>query len=302
MRYFGKNIKLIVNKLAISYTDQGPEDSPVIIFIHGFPLNKSMWTKQLDALKDNYRVIAYDIRGHGESESGTSVFSIERFVSDLLYFMDALKIDKASICGLSTGGYIALNAIENYPNRFESLVLSDTLCIGDSKKTIETLINSTLTIKKNGVKKYAEESVKNLFAPTSFTTKASEIAAVIEMIQNTSEESLIKTLMALCFREQTCSLIHQIKVPTLILVGEHDIITPPELANFMHEKIKDSRIHIIAESGHLSNMENPTEFNNQLVKFFASVYKKQEVTSPAISGSYLKQIKYQLALFLSFKI
>lgn len=302
MRYFGNNIKLIVNNLAISYTDLGEDDAPVIIFIHGFPLNKSSWNQQLNVLKENYRVIAYDVRGHGESESGTSTFSIERFVSDLLYFMDALKIDKASICGLSMGGYIALNAIVNNPNRFESLVLSDTHCIGDMKKTIEKRINSIQTIGKNGVKKYAEESLKNLFAPASFTTKASEITAVKEMIETTSEESLIKTLLALAIREETCSLVHYINVPTLILVGEHDIITPPEVAAFMHEKITNSKLHIIADAGHLSNLENSTEYNNQLIKFFATVYKKSEVTPPYIPNSYVKQIWNQLNVILSLKI
>ena len=301
MRYFGNNIKMMVNDLAVSYTDQGEDDAPVIIFIHGFPLNKSSWNKQLDVLKENYRVIAYDIRGHGESESGTSAFSIERFVSDLLYFMDSLKIEKASLCGLSMGGYIALNAIENYPNRFESLVLSDTHCMGDSKKTIEKRLNSILTIKKKGIKQYAEESLKNLFAPESFTTKVSEIAAVKEMIINTSEESLTKTLMALSIREETCSLLHYIKIPTLILVGEHDIIAPSEVASFMHEKIKNSMLHIIADAGHLSNLENPTEFNHQLIKFFGSVYKKQEVSSEDGSGSYLNQLWEQFNLLLFSK-
>jgi 3-oxoadipate enol-lactonase len=301
MRYFGNNIKMMVNDLAVSYTDQGEDDAHVIIFIHGFPMNKSSWNKQLDVLKENYRVIAYDIRGHGESESGTSAFSIERFVSDLLYFMDALKIEKASLCGLSMGGYIALNAIENCPNRFDSVVLSDTHCINDSKKIIEKRLNSIESINKNGVKKYAEDTVKNLFAPESFSTKTSEIEAVKEMIVNTSEESLTKTLLALCIREETCSLLHYIKIPTLILVGEHDIIAPPEVATFMHEKIKNSMLHIIAGAGHLSNLENPTEFNHQLIKFFATVYKKEEVSFPYFSGSYLTKMWNQLSLLLSIK-
>ena len=104
MRYFGNNIKTLVNKLVVSYTDNGPDEAPVIIFIHGFPLNKTMWDNQVDALKENYRVISYDIRGHGDSEQGNEDFFINLFVKDLLHLMDALKIEKASICGLSMGG------------------------------------------------------------------------------------------------------------------------------------------------------------------------------------------------------
>jgi len=300
MRYFGNNIKLIVNKLAISYTDQGPEDSPVIIFIHGFPLNKSMWDKQMDALKDKYRVIAYDIRGHGESESGISTFSIELFTSDLLYLMDVLKIEKASVCGLSMGGYIALNAITNYPQRFESLVLCDTNCIADTLETIQSRLSASDSISEDGINNYAAESVKHLFAPESFTSRMDEIDAVKEMIQNTSEETLIKTLMALCVREQTCSLIHQIKVPTLILVGEEDKITPPAAAKFMHAKIKDSILHVIEHAGHLSNLENTEDFNDQLTGFFDWVYKIPENENESGDSSFIKEINNKLNMFLSF--
>jgi 3-oxoadipate enol-lactonase len=299
MRYFGNNIKLIVNNLMVNYTDQGPDDAPAIIFIHGFPLNKTMWDKQVNALKENYRVITYDIRGHGESESGISTFSIELFVSDLLYLMDALKIEKASVCGLSMGGYIALNAITNYPQRFESLVLCDTNCIADSLETIESRIKTSDSISVDGINNYAEESVKHLFALESFTTHADEIDAVKEMIQNTSEETLIKTLMALCVREQTCSLIHQIKVPTLILVGEEDKITPPAAAKFMHAKIPNSILHVIDHAGHLSNMENPVEFNKLLKTFFGTVYKEQTITSTYTGNSILSQLRYKLNILLS---
>ena len=300
MRYFGEKIKLMVKNLVVSCTDFGLDESPVIIFIHGFPLNKSMWNKQLDALKDKYRVIAYDIRGHGESESGISTFSIELFASDLLYLMDALKIEKASVCGLSMGGYIALNAITNYPQRFESLVLCDTNCIADSLETIESRIKASDSISEDGINKYAEESVKHLFAPESFTSRMDEIDAVKEMIQHTSEETLIKTLMALCVREQTCSLIHQIKVPTLILVGEEDKITPPAAAKLMHAKIKDSILHVVEHAGHLSNMENPDDFNDQLTGFFDWVYKAPENESRSGDHSIVKELRNKLNIFFSF--
>jgi pimeloyl-ACP methyl ester carboxylesterase len=137
MRYFGNNISMVVNEMVVSYSDLGPDNAPVIIFIHGFPLNKSMWNKQVEVLKDNFRVIAYDIRGHGESDTGNDPFSIDLFVDDLIRFMNALKIHKASLCGLSMGGYIALKAIEDNSERFEALVLCDTTCKTDLPKVKE---------------------------------------------------------------------------------------------------------------------------------------------------------------------
>jgi 3-oxoadipate enol-lactonase len=266
------NFEMIINNLLVSYTDEGQKGSSVIIFIHGFPFNKSMWNLQVELLKDNYRPITYDIRGHGNSNAGNEVFSIDLFVNDLISFMDALKIDKAILCGLSMGGYIALNAIEKYNERFDALILSDTQCIADTPEAKEKRIKAIESIRKTGVEKYAEESIKNLFAPESFTTRVKEIEDVREMIVKTSEQSLCSTLLALSVRKETCHMLSEIKVPVLIMVGNEDKITPPAAARFMHEKIKGSLLKIIDHAGHLTNLENPDEFNVQLKKFVESVY------------------------------
>ena len=262
---------MIINNLPVSYTDEGQKESSVIIFIHGFPFNKSMWNSQVETLKDNCRTIAYDIRGHGDSFAGDEVFSIDLFLNDLISLMDTLKIDKAILCGLSMGGYIALNAIEKHNARFDALILSDTQCIADTPEAKEKRMMAIETIRKTGVEKYAEESIKNLFAPESFTTRIKEIADIREMIMKTSPQSLCNTLLALSVRKETCTKLSAIKVPVLIMVGSEDKITPPSAARFMHEKIKGSQLKIIDHAGHLSNMENPDEFNVQLRKFVASV-------------------------------
>lgn len=272
MRDVGNNIKITVNNLTVCYNDEGQEGAPVIIFIHGFPFNKSMWDKQIKVLKDNYRVIAYDVRGHGSSDVGTGIYSIELFVNDLINLMEALKIDKAILCGLSMGGYIALRAIENYPDHFDALILCDTNCIADTSEVKEKRMKTIENIKKDGVEAFAEDSLKNLFAPESFTSKEAEIASTREMIVNTSKKTLYKTLRAFYERKETCGSLPNIKVPVLIMVGNEDKITPPAAAQLMHEKIEDSILCILEQAAHLSNMENPTEFNNQLEKFVSTVY------------------------------
>ena len=267
MHYLEKSLTLTSYNQTVSYIDEGVNTASTIIFIHGFPLNKTMWNKQFGELKENYRVIAYDIRGHGNSDSGDGNFSIELFVTDLLSFMDALKIDKTILCGFSMGGYIALNAIENYPERFNALILCDTNCIADTPDIKEKRLKVIENIKENGLEHYADESLKNLFAPLSFSKHKNEIAIVREMIMKTSKKSLYNTLLALTERKETCTKLHEIKVPVLIMVGKEDEITPPDVALSMHEKIKGSIIHTIDNAGHLSNMENSKEFNNQLAGF-----------------------------------
>lgn len=261
----------ITDNITVSYIDEGSVNDSTIIFIHGFPLNKAMWNKQIEEFKENYRVIAYDIRGHGITDAGDEEFSIELFVKDLLSFMDVLKIDKTILCGLSMGGYIALNAIENHPERFDALILCDTNCAADSSEAKEKRMKTIEIIKEKGIEQYAEESLKKLFAPISFSKHPEEIAIVSEMIINTSEEALFKTLHALAERAETCTKLDEIQVPVLIMVGKEDEITPPEAALSMHEKMKSSTIHIIDHAGHLSNMESPEQFNDQLRKFLETL-------------------------------
>jgi 3-oxoadipate enol-lactonase len=262
-----KEIKLSETNLTVSYNDTGKNEAPDIVFIHGFPLNKSMWDQQVNVLKENFRVISYDIRGHGKSEGGDEYFSIELFVKDLIILMDALKIKKAILCGLSMGGYIALNAIENYPDRFSALVLCDTNCAADSKKGKEKRMKTIEEIRAEGVNYYAEMILPNLFAPGSFITIKQEIGWVREMIINTSKDTLISTLLALYKRKETCSKLSGIKVPALIMVGKEDKLTPPEAARNMQKKIKGSLLEIIEHAGHLSNLENPAVFNRHILKF-----------------------------------
>jgi 3-oxoadipate enol-lactonase len=276
MRSSGKNIKITANNITLSYSDEGADNSPVIILIHGFPLSKEMWNKQMEVLKENFRVIAYDVRGHGNSWSGTDDFSIKLFVKDLIALMDVLQIDKTTLCGLSMGGYIALNAIENHPKRFEALVLCDTGCIADSPEAKGKRLKTIEGILENGVEKFADESIKNFFTQDSFTTKKEIIAGVREMIVKTIDKSIIKTLLAISTRTETCSKLAEIKVPVLIIVGKEDKITPPETAHFMHENINGSILSVLEHAGHLSNLENPVQFNDQLIKFLGEKVRNQK--------------------------
>lgn len=276
MRNSGKNIRITANNITVSYTDEGPENAPAIIFIHGFPFSKEMWIKQMDVLNENFRVLAYDIRGHGKSYSGTDDFSIELFVRDLISLMNVLQIEKTSLCGLSMGGYIALNAVENHPKRFDSLILCDTSCIADSPEAKGKRMKAIEGIWEEGVEKFADDSINNFFAKDSYSAKKELIAEVREMIINTTEKSIIKTLLALSKRKETCSTLPEIKVPVLIMVGEEDKITPPEAAQLMHEKINGSVLSIIKKAGHLSNLENPEQFNEQLKRFLKEKVVKQK--------------------------
>jgi len=159
------------------------------------------------------------------------------------------------------GGYIALNAMIRFPNRFNALILCDTNCVADTPDAAEKRMKSIESIQEKGLEQYAIESLKNLFAPESFVTNKEKIASIKEMIMKTSVQSLSSTLTALSKRKETCTGLASIRIPVLILVGKED-------------SIKGSILKIIEHAGHLSNIENSYEFNSQLITFVSSVKSK----------------------------
>ncbi len=270
MTFIVKNIQ--ANGIQVSYLDEGPAGGLPVIFIHGFPFSKEMWEKQVSALNETHRVIAYDVRGHGESERGAAQFSIPQFADDLFFFMDALKIDKAILAGLSMGGYIALHAIQQQPQRIAGLILCDTQCAADSDEGRKKRKKAIAFIQKNGLSVYAEESLTNLFATASITHKKEEVAFIKDTILKTPAENICLTLQALADRKETCTSLPQINIPVSILVGNEDKITSPELALKMQTLIKGSSLHIIDGAGHLSNLENPQQFNEYVKTFLTDFF------------------------------
>ena len=264
--------KIEVNGVKISYQEAGSATALPIVFIHGFPFNKTMWAGQLAAFKGNYRPIAFDVRGHGKSEAGSADFSMDLFADDLLAFLDTMKIEKAVVCGLSMGGYIALNAIQKQPNRFAGLILTDTQCGADTPEGKEKRMKTIAFIKKNGLEVYSDESLKNLLAPASFQSRKEEVKFIHQIILNTSPEVVCRTLQALADRTESCSYLPKIKAPVCVVVGSEDKITPPAVAQKMAAAISEARLEVIENAGHLTNLEAPEEFNKRVLKFLTHLH------------------------------
>ncbi|HJX23323.1 MAG TPA: alpha/beta fold hydrolase [Candidatus Bathyarchaeia archaeon] len=260
-------MKAVINAMDLYFVDSGNSSQKTIVFIHGFPFSHEMWNQQIDLLKKDYRVIAYDLRGHGGSGIGDGQYAFEFFVDDLIGLLDHLKIGRAILCGLSIGGYIALRAVERNPERVEGLILCDTQSEADSNEAKLRRAASIKAVKTNGVNPYAEGFVKAVFAPQSITAKAEVVYRIKEIIQSNSVLGICATLLALAGRTDTTASLPSIKVPTLILVGEHDTITPPRASREMHDKIPNSEFHIISNAAHMSNLENPEQFNEYMLDF-----------------------------------
>ncbi len=267
-----------LNDFSICYNDRGTGSVPVI-FIHGFPFDKSSWYPQMEYLSDEFRVISYDIRGFGKSTAGKENESIDLFADDLINFMDALSIRKAIVCGLSMGGYILLNAISRHPERFYAIVLSDTQCNADDEAGKQKRIETISHVLAGGFQSFADEFVKKIFCSDTLKTKPELVKGILKTILSTSTITVTKTLNALANRSDTCNSLQQISVPALIICGSEDIITPPIKSEFLNNSIRGSRIHFIDKAGHLSNLEQPEEFNNHLINFISAVRNQMDNSS-----------------------
>ena len=262
--------KIILDDITVYYDDSGIGDIPVI-FIHGFPFDKSMWHSQMNFLKTSHRVLAYDIRGFGKSTGGEKDFSMSQFAEDLINFMDGLKIGKAIVCGLSMGGYILLNAVIRYPERFTAIILADTQCIADNTEAKEKRKKAILQIENNGLNEFVEGFIKNIFHSETLDNEKETVEGIRRIMLATSSLTITKTLGALMNRLDMSLVLKDIKIPVLIICGNEDKVTPPSQAEFMNMNIANSDIQIIENAGHLSNLDNENEFNKFIDIFISDV-------------------------------
>ena len=253
----------------IAFETHGEKREKGIVFIHGFPFDRSMWDEQAKLLSKDHFVLSFDIRGHGESDQGSGQYLIEFFVDDLIALLDHLGLTTVCLCGLSMGGYTALRAIEREPSRFSGLVLCDTKSTGDTNAAKLNRANQIRTILAGKRSEFAEGQLKALFAPDSFSRNAQAVEKIKRTILSTADGVLVGALIALAARMDMTESLPKISVPTLIIVGEHDKVTPPSEAELMHSKIGGSKLAVIGGAGHISNLENTPEFNSTLQSFLA---------------------------------
>ena len=266
----GHDLAIPVNGFQLSYDDVGEGMIP-IVFLHGFPFDKTMWQLQIDFLEPSFRLIACDIRGFGKSKDEESPLSIDLFADDLIQFMDKLGIDKAVVCGLSMGGYIALNAMKRFPDRFEALILCDTQCIADSGEVKEKRLKVIEEIEAGGTATFTEGFIKGVFHKDSIANKQELVEQLRIVVASNSKRTITRGLAAIAERSETCSTLSEVTIPTLIICGLEDKVTPLAQSERMNETIEGSALHVIYDAGHVSNLEQPDEFNRHLLDFLTTL-------------------------------
>ena len=240
-------------------------DAPVMMLSHSLGSNLLMWNPQRSALESHFRVLRYDIRGHGESDAPKGPYTLQLLGEDVVGLLDVLGIKRVHFVGLSMGGMIGQHVALNHPDRLLSLVLCDTSAMmpKESQPAIQERID---TARSKGMQALVEPTLERWFTP-SFLTKKSEM---LDLIRNqllaTSVEGYVgcsEAIRTLNFLER----LGEIRVPTLIIVGEEDPGTPVAAAQAMHERIERSKLVVLPSCQHLSNVEQPEAFNAALLEF-----------------------------------
>ena len=253
-----------------------------IVFLHGFPFDSSAWKPQVEHLQGRYEVYAPDLRGHGTARAPDGPWMISHYVSDLEKFLDEKKIAKAILCGLSMGGYIALQFVAKHQDRVEGLVLCDTRADADSNDAKEKRYQSIEKIQRSGVQDFARDFSKSVLSETTIRQRPEIQRQVEAMILDNKSENIVRVLAALASRWDNRAMLSAIHCPTAVFVGADDKVTPPELSEVIAGGIEDSELRIIENAGHLSNLEQPEIFNRFLDGFLEKNFTTRETAASAV--------------------
>ncbi|MDE2140901.1 MAG: alpha/beta fold hydrolase [Elusimicrobia bacterium] len=247
--------------MKLSVRESGDPKGLPVVLLHAFPLSSAMWEPQYAALAA-YRVLAPDLRGFGGTPLSAPWF-IEHAVDDVLESVP----EKCVFVGLSMGGYVALRLAEKAPGRVRALVLCDTRAEGDANENKIKRAAAVDFVRSRGVAAFAEPFFRDALAPATLTGKPKVLEFLKGIAAKASPEAVTAAMAALAARGDMVASLPGVKVPTSVMVGSQDKITPLPLAELLRTRIPGAELHIIPDAGHFSNAENPAAFNERLVSF-----------------------------------
>jgi 3-oxoadipate enol-lactonase len=253
---------------ALAHVDVG-RGLPVVL-LHAFPLNRSMWEPQIAALFGECRCIVPDLRGFGNSPR-SGPYTMDRYADDVGALLDALQIEQAVVAGLSMGGYVALALWRRHRKRIRALVLSDTRAAADTPEAAQKRLDLAEMARAQGVDAVIDKQLPGLIGKSTRERQPDLVERIRSIMAQSSVDGIVGGLEAMRTRPDSTPLLAGIDVPTLIVVGDEDAITPAKDARAMHEAIPNSRLEVIPEAGHLSNLERPAAFNTALSVFVGSL-------------------------------
>jgi 3-oxoadipate enol-lactonase len=258
-------VKATLGGIEIEYDARGA--GPAVLFLHAFPLGQSMWDAVAESLAGRHRVVRFDARGFGGTPPGDEPLTMERIADDAAALLGLLGIEKAVVAGCSMGGYAAFAFVRRHPERLAGLVLQDTRAGADTEEARANRVSLAARVLEEGAGAAAEAFLPKLVGETTKREDPDLVERLRERILTTSPKGIAQALHGLGARSDSRETLGQIQVPTLVVVGEEDVLTPPAEAEAMAAAIPGSRIALIPRAGHLSNLENPSAYDDALARF-----------------------------------
>jgi pimeloyl-ACP methyl ester carboxylesterase len=245
-----------------------------VLLVHAFPLNADMWRPQLERVPDGWRLIAPDLRGFGRSRlpngPGAPVTSLDDYAEDLEALLDHLKMDELVIGGLSMGGYVTFALFRRSPDRFSGMLLADTKAEADTADGRTARVAMRTLLSERGPDGVADQMLPKLLSDATRAADPTLVDNTRRLIVSNHRDAIDQAIVAMMARPDSGPDLEKVSVPALVVVGEHDVLTPPADAERLHARMSRSILTVIPEAGHLANVERPTEFTRALHDFLVA--------------------------------
>lgn len=264
-------MKAVVAGVPVHWREAGHGD--LVLFVHGFPFHGGMWQAQLDALPSGWRGVAPDLRGFAETPVGAfrGTYGMDLLADDLAGLIEALGAERAVVCGLSMGGYVALALWRRHPQVVRALVLSDTRAGADTEEARERRGTDAARARREGVAWLVEGMLPKLLSERTRREQPETVAALRQVMEAVTPETVALALEAMADRPDSAPLLAGIDVPALLVAGAEDAITPPAELEAMAAALPDARLVIIDGAGHVPPLERPDAFSAALTAFLGEL-------------------------------
>ncbi len=239
-----------------------------LLLIHGWPHDRSLWAAQLSGLQTQARCIAPDLRGFGDS-SRVQADSIDQHADDVAMLLTTLGVERAVVCGLSMGGYVALAMLRRHRERLRGLILTSTRATADTPETREKRTQLIAFVGEHGVEALAARQLKAMVGETTFSSRPDVLEALRFMMANAPTEGVVGGLIAMSNRRDSTDLLAEIDCPTLVVSGAEDTFTVPAEMRALADAIPGSRLEVIQGGGHVCPFEKPAAFNHVVAEYLA---------------------------------
>ena len=257
--------------MLLNYSDDGP--GPVVVLLHGFTLDHTMWDCQRETLGSMYRVIAPDLRGHGRSAAPAGIYPIDDLADDVVELLDSLKISEPVVLGgLSMGGYVALSIAVRYPKRLRGLMLLNTRAAADTPETAQVREDLAREVDATGdVTPVVATMLPRLFGPTTKARRGDVVERIREVMMRSPARGVSGSLRGMAIRPDRAADLRRISLPTLVMAGSDDALIPVQESRLMAESLPNSELVLVPDAGHLAPLENPGPANAALLRFLGTL-------------------------------